>query len=456
MKLLNITVRNILVWFITIALVIAVLWLVRGQTQAPLTAQAITTTNTPLPANTPTPTETNTPLPANTPAPTETNTPSIPSPTPFSPPLTPIRTTPYLSFAATPEPGLTYTPTPIKVEIAAVEPPAVIVAETQMLPLNQLRPFSSMADEDVSTYALFEAVGWTERGEVILQERNSIKLGDSYYPGILYEVTGTWAVSPKSGAVRPLFNWTPSKLPVVMGSILGPTTDVTWIIHSYDNRGKTSIDWSAIPGWTSAQQQLAREWSAKKQIEFGHPQNWLAASDGETVVLNIVRDKTYILKPGQPEPVTLPKDKGHIKSYISEMPQLSPDGQRVAYGVRFDNPDINNSYDRETDTYEIQISNLDGTDTVVIQLPYEYNFPALINWSPDNKFIAFAAQPEDRAPSHLYIAAADGLAITDITPNDFNIRGFFHWLKDGPKLLYSGGNPDDSASVGYWIASFTK
>ena len=183
----------------------------------------------------------------------------------------------------------------------------------------------------------------------------------------------------------------------------------------------------------------------------------MAAPDGETVVLNIGRDKISILKPDHPEPTILPKNRGDINASVSGVvAQLSPDGQQIAYGVRFDNPDIDDGYGRKTDTYEIQISNLTGTDITIIQLPYDHNFPFRVNWSPDSKFIAFTAQREDHTSSHLYIATFDGTAVTDITPDGFGAGGPLHWSADAQKILYGSGNPDDPSSIGYWIASFAK
>ena len=53
MKLLNTTVRNILILVVVIALAIAVLWLVRGQSSLPLSTQASTPTLMPTLTNTP-------------------------------------------------------------------------------------------------------------------------------------------------------------------------------------------------------------------------------------------------------------------------------------------------------------------------------------------------------------------------------------------------------------------
>ncbi len=213
MKSLHFTIRNLVFLIVIVLLIGTTISLARNRTQQSNTLSQ--TTSPPVTAIVARPQE---PASIETPA-TKTPTPRV--------------------YFAYPTPGPTYTPMPVVVE-AAVAPPAIKVVDRQMLPLNQLRPLSSMSDEDGPTYALFEAVGWTEQGEIVLQERNSIKLGDYYYPDTLYEITGTWAVSPNSGDVRPLPDWMPSNPPVVMGSILGPTTDVTWIIHGYDNKGQTS------------------------------------------------------------------------------------------------------------------------------------------------------------------------------------------------------------------------
>ncbi len=153
MKLLNITVRNIVGLIVILALAAVMIQLVRGQTQTPLTTQAVTATNTP--------------KPANTPPPTETNTPSLSSPTPFSPPLTPIRTTPYLSFAATPEPGPTYTPTPVEIEMAAIEPLAVTVISDEPLLSSEILSTISLAE-----YSSVSVEGWPSINELVLRVGN--------------------------------------------------------------------------------------------------------------------------------------------------------------------------------------------------------------------------------------------------------------------------------------------
>lgn len=422
MKFFNKTVQNILILIVIIALAAAVFWLVETSSEFSLTAQA----STPIP--------TNTFVPAT-----------------FTPSSTPP---PRVSFD-TPAPGPTYTPAPIVVESAAVISSVIKVVDRQMLPLDQLRPLSSVSDEDVSSYALFEVVGWTEQGELVLQEQDLIERNGAYFPDTLYRVVNTVAISPSSGLVTPLSTWSPVGPAIVQGFMDSVVRGPFWVIHGYNNEGVTTLDWNTIPGWSSKQQKLASEWAAKEPITY--PQYWYASSDGETVVLQVVSQKIYVLKPGHSQPIIIPKDKGDINVFITTMTaQLSPDGQRIAYGVCFDNPEIDDGYGRETDTYEIQISNLEGTDTTAIQLPFEYSYPRELAWSPDGEHIAFVAQSADHSPLHLYIGRADGSTVTDITPADFWAEGPLRWSLDGQKIVYTSGNPNEPESVGYWVASLTK
>ncbi|RME58343.1 hypothetical protein D6779_06625 [Candidatus Parcubacteria bacterium] len=327
--------------------------------------------------------------------------------------------------------------------------------DRRKLPLDQLRPLSSMADEDVPTYALFEPVGWTEQGEVVLQERRLIERDGTYFSDTLYQVINTVAVLPDTGAVKPLSDWSPPGPAVVHGFMDSVIKGPLWVIHGYNNEGITVLDWGSIPGWSSTQQKLAAKWAAKKPITY--PQDWLAAPDGETVILQIRKEKIYILKPGYGQPIILPQNKEGVSAFVTAVTaQLSPDGQRIVYGVRFENPDSNDSYGRETDTYEIQTSSLNGNSITSIKLDYEYSYPREWAWSPNGEYIAFIAQPENHSPLHLYVAKSDGSSIIDLVSDDFWAAGPLYWSKDGGKLIYIGGNPDKQDSVGYWIISFLK
>ena len=152
------------------------------------------------------------------------------------------------------------------------------------------------------------------------------------------------------------------------------------------------------------------------------------------------------------------KDAEEIKTYTNgDLPLISPDGKRIGYGVRFDNPDLNDGYGRDTDTHEIQISNLDGTNTIAIQLPEPKSDIFNISWFPNGKFIALTAQVDVYTLPNLYIVKSDGSAMSNITPDGFNAGGYFYWSRDGQKLLHWRGNIEQASTInGYWIASFSE
>ena len=125
MKLFNATLRRIVTITTLIALVMAVVILIKSRAQSPLTAQ--------FSASLAAATSTSTSPGFFVFSATDTLTP-IPSP----PSLTPIQTTPYKVFAATPESGPTYTPTPQSIEAADIDSPAVSVIDAYKLPMEQL------------------------------------------------------------------------------------------------------------------------------------------------------------------------------------------------------------------------------------------------------------------------------------------------------------------------------
>jgi len=387
--------------------------------------------------------------PPQTPEPIPTNTTDY-SQLPFPMP-SPIGTTehgdyiynfpPYIE-TFTPSPVVTPMPTPV---------PVLKVIDNQKLNIENLRPFSSWANLDAPTSMLFNGVGWTENGDVVFQEQNLIELDGTYLPQTLYHVGGTWLVSPLDGLVQPESNWKP--LGTVTVIAFGSLESATWIIDHYQNEGISKIDWLTIPGWTESQQQLAEKWSNQMPIIAARPQHWQAASDGKTVILHVAGEKLYVFRPNYDSPITLPTNQEGFNRQISaNLAQVSPDGNKVVYGVRVSSTNKNTP---ET-TYEIEVVHLDNNSVKIIELEYKFGYPQEFAWSYDSEFIAHTAQPTDHAYPHIYVIRVNDQKVTDLTPTSLGVALSLHWNPQQLKLLYLGGNPAIPESMNYSIMTLAK
>jgi dipeptidyl aminopeptidase/acylaminoacyl peptidase len=101
--------------------------------------------------------------------------------------------------------------------------------------------------------------------------------------------------------------------------------------------------------------------------------------------------------------------------------RLSPDGQRVAYGV--------SSTDQETESFEIWIAELTGGEAV--RLPHFGNatFP---RWSPDGRSLAFVGDGRLYVKSTVCASPAEAL-----TPEHLSVQGAPSWSPDCSRLVVS-------------------
>ncbi len=193
MKLLNITVRNIVGLVVIIALAAVMIQLVRGQTRSPQTAQAGPTET----ASSVTPSVTNPPtaIPQPTSTPTNLESPSLPTIV-----ASPIVTEPYPIFDVTVIPGPTYTPTPQPIEAANIDSPAVSVIANYELPMEQVESLSTATEELVE----LQLLGWTPDNKVLVQK---VFYQDDNGTSRQSGVEGPWQVSPFTGEASLLDDW---------------------------------------------------------------------------------------------------------------------------------------------------------------------------------------------------------------------------------------------------------
>ncbi len=390
MKLLNITVRNIVGLVVIIALAATMFWLIRERFQSQLTAQA----------NIPTPSATHTPLLTATPSPTVT--------TPVLATFTPSLTPPPLVNFDTPAPGPTYTPTPEEIKITEMFPVSLVDSQRLVLEeINKIYPASLQADE----YSTLVVVGWTEHNEVVVQRNYYIYQDNISH--LLRVDENYWAISPNDKTIRILTGW------------------------------------RSEPTLTLAQEQLIESEDIRQARPLGEiPSRVYPSPDGQYVIKAEPRNKLYVYQVDNDAPiVTLPtSDNGKERIFNITGPVWSPDGVRIAYEVASDT--LN---DKWTTIYQIHISNVDGSNLVVIEPPYSHGYIPAMTWSPDGHYLAFIAQTGDHIPPDVFVAATNGSALYNITQDEKYATYPLFWSPDGHSIVYVRDDPNQPELSGTWI-----
>lgn len=121
-------------------------------------------------------------------------------------------------------------------------------------------------------------------------------------------------------------------------------------------------------------------------------------------------------------------------------PQLSPDGQWVAYAVRTADPvkDKRNTH--------LWMASWDGTQS--LQLTYSDESEHTPRWSPDGRYIAFlTARGEDDPPEQVWVLDRQGGEARPLTGFNGDVVDF-SWSPDGKKLALTVRDEDPRKQVG--------
>ena len=129
-------------------------------------------------------------------------------------------------------------------------------------------------------------------------------------------------------------------------------------------------------------------------------------------------------------PLALPKQAPSIDEILSlkraGSPELSPDGQLVAYTVRETNWDDN--------AYETEVWLVDTKTGVARQLTNGKKSSLAPAWSPDGSRVAFISDRTDKR--QLYVIKPDGGEAEPLTSGEEGV-GSFAWSPDGTSIAYT-------------------
>ncbi|MCP4368046.1 MAG: hypothetical protein GY797_08050 [Deltaproteobacteria bacterium] len=388
MKLLNITVRNIVGLVVIIALAATMFLLIRGRFQSQLAAQA----------NTPIPSATHTPLPTATPSPTVTNTPVLAT---FTPSLTPP---PLVNFD-TPAPGPTYTPTP-----EASTTPKFVAFSNQaqgikILDEQQITDGSSN-NNDGCEVDYYSYISWSPDSQFLLAARPSGKTIDSENVSLVISDMWRYSINEKQ--------W---KMIIPNGGVGLWSPNGMRILYSIiqDTKMKSVF----VADWNGADIQLIG------LSRRGYPISWL----DDNHILYFSNDELWKVYTLQDE-VSL---QNEMQSLVNQIQALPLDIQQIQIAS---NPEWI-SYKQGNN---LMISN--QVDSVVTPLANQVSTSyQAVRWSPDSKQLAYITNSDD---------GSNGIWVYD-TENDLNIQIFqdskeidrITWFPDNQSLLfeqyYGGG-----------------
>ena len=122
-----------------------------------------------------------------------------------------------------------------------------------------------------------------------------------------------------------------------------------------------------------------------------------------------------------------PSIKSLIELEEPSDPQISPDGKKIAYVVRYPDWDLN-AYNRQVRIINVDSSNQDKENT-------KFGSSHSPRWSPDNQLLSIVTcSPDQGAPSLRIIANSDGALLKEIPINQGGYA--FAWSPDGHFIAY--------------------
>ncbi len=125
-------------------------------------------------------------------------------------------------------------------------------------------------------------------------------------------------------------------------------------------------------------------------------------------------------------------------------PQVSPDGQWVAYVVS----QLDSAKDRASS--DLYMTSWDGARTV--QLTHSPEGEGSPRWSPDNKYLSFTASRGEKAKTQVWVLDRLGGEARQLTKHKEGV-GSYAWSPDGGRIAFVAQDPDpalkgpDSAST---------
>lgn len=148
---------------------------------------------------------------------------------------------------------------------------------------------------------------------------------------------------------------------------------------------------------------------------------------------------------------------GFKNIHFDSDPSLSPDGNRIVFSSRRDDPDPDHCLSNMNCNYDLYI--ITAGNSQIIRLTNESMWDMEPAWSPDGKRIAFISDRDNE--NNIYVMNADGSNVKNLTKQILSTEGYSShaptWSPDGKhiafiaKFLYSQGiyiiNPDGTNMI---------